>query len=33
MIAMIAAENDATQIWTHDQAFVAIPRLRVVDPL
>ena len=32
-IAMIAVENGATQIWTHDKAFVAIPRLRVVDPL
>jgi predicted nucleic acid-binding protein len=32
-IAMIAAENGATQIWTHDRAFVSIPGLRAVDPL
>lgn len=32
-IAMIAVENGATQIWTHDRGFVALPTLRVVDPL
>jgi predicted nucleic acid-binding protein len=32
-IAMIAAENGATQLWTHDKAFVAVPGLRVIDPL
>jgi predicted nucleic acid-binding protein len=32
-IAMVAAENGATQIWTHDGAFVSVPGLRVVDPL
>lgn len=32
-IAMIAAENGATELWTHHRAFVTVPGLRVVDPL
>lgn len=32
-IALIAFENGAREIWTHDRNFVAMPGLRVVDPL
>lgn len=32
-IALTAFENGAREIWTHDRNFVAIPGLRVVDPL
>lgn len=32
-IARTARDNGATEIWTHDRAFPAIPGLRVVDPL
>jgi predicted nucleic acid-binding protein len=32
-IGMIAAENGAEEIWTHDQKFLKIPGLRVHDPL
>ncbi len=32
-IGLIAFENGATQIWTHDRDFRAPPGLRVVDPL
>jgi predicted nucleic acid-binding protein len=32
-IALIAMENGADQIWTHDQRFVRIKGLRVYDPL
>jgi len=28
-----ALENGATEIWTHDAAFVRVPGLHVVDPL
>ena len=32
-IALTAFDNGATEIWTHDRAFVAVPGMRVVDPL
>lgn len=32
-IALTALENGGTEIWTHDQDFVSIPGLRVIDPL
>ena len=32
-IALIAAENGAREIWTHDRRFVSVPGLRVRDPL
>lgn len=32
-IAMIAQENGARQLWTHDRGFVTTPGLRVIDPL
>jgi toxin-antitoxin system PIN domain toxin len=32
-IALIAMENGADEIWTHDQGFVRIRGLRVYDPL
>lgn len=32
-IAMVAHENGASQLWTHDRNFVSVPGLRVVDPL
>jgi uncharacterized protein len=32
-IALIAFENGARQIWTHDRSFVSVPGLRVIDPL
>ncbi len=32
-IALIALENGATEIWTHDRNFIALPGLRVHDPL
>lgn len=32
-IALIAFENGATEIWTHDRNFTRIPGLRVHDPL
>ncbi|MFI5178218.1 MAG: TA system VapC family ribonuclease toxin [Vicinamibacterales bacterium] len=32
-IALAAFEGGATEIWSHDAAFVAVPGLRVVDPL
>lgn len=32
-IALLAYENGATEIWTHDAGFVAIPGLKVFDPL
>jgi hypothetical protein len=32
-IAMAAFEGGATEIWTHDRAFVTVPGLRVRDPL
>ena len=32
-IALIAAENGAKEIWTHDQKFLSLPGLHVRDPL
>ena len=32
-IALIAYENGATKIWTHDKNFLKIPGLKVEDPL
>ena len=32
-IALVAFEGGATEIWTHDQRFVAVPGMRVHDPL
>jgi predicted nucleic acid-binding protein len=32
-IALTARDNGATEIWTHDAGFVAIPGLRVFNPL
>jgi len=31
--ALAAWENGATEIWTHDRSFVAMPGMRVRDPL
>jgi len=32
-IALTAFENGASEIWTHDRQFAALPGLRVHDPL
>lgn len=32
-ISLAAVENGATEIWSHDRNFVAVPGLAVVDPL
>lgn len=32
-IALIARENGAREIWTHDSGFVTVPGLRLRDPL
>ncbi len=32
-IALIALENGATEIWSHDHGFVSVPGLPVHDPL
>lgn len=32
-IALTAFDNGATEIWTHDRAFVAVPGMTVKDPL
>ena len=32
-IALAAFEGGATELWTHDAAFVTVPGLRVSDPL
>lgn len=32
-IAMVALENGATEIWTHDRNFLRLPKLPVRDPL
>ena len=32
-IALVAFEGGATELWTHDKAFVKIPGLAVRDPL
>lgn len=32
-IALIARENGASELWTHDSGFTPIPGLRIHDPL
>jgi hypothetical protein len=32
-IALVAFDNGAHEIWTHDAAFVRVPGLRVLDPI
>lgn len=32
-IALIAFENGASELWTHDSGFLSLPGLRVYDPL
>jgi hypothetical protein len=32
-IGMIALEQGATELWTHDAGFVALPGLKLVDPI
>ena len=32
-IALVASDNGATEIWTHDRSFVPMPGLSVSDPL
>lgn len=32
-IALTAFDNGATEIWTHDRQFTALPGIRVHDPL
>lgn len=32
-IALTAFEGGATELWTHDAAFITVPGLHVVDPL
>lgn len=32
-IALIAFENGATELWSHDRNFVGVPGLKVLDPL
>ena len=32
-IALMAADNGAREIWSHDGGFCALPRMRVHDPL
>jgi predicted nucleic acid-binding protein len=32
-IAWIARDAGAKEIWTHDQGFIKLPGLKVVDPL
>jgi predicted nucleic acid-binding protein len=32
-IALAAFDNGATEIWTHDRNFVAVPGMLVRDPL
>lgn len=32
-IALMAFEGGATELWTHDAAFITVPGLRVSDPL
>ena len=31
-IAMCAFEGGATELWSHDRAFITVPGLRLVDP-
>ena len=33
LIALIARDHDATEIWSHDRGFMSLPGLPVVDPL
>ena len=33
LIALIALQHDATQIWSHDKSFVTLPGLELVDPI
>jgi hypothetical protein len=32
-IGLIAADNGATEMWSHDRQFVAPSRMKVFDPL
>lgn len=32
-IALLALENKATEIWTHDRNFIKVPCLKVYDPI
>ena len=32
-IALTAFEGGATELWTHDAAFITVPGLRIADPL
>ena len=32
-IAVIAKDNDARELWSHDRAFIVVPGLQLVDPL
>ena len=32
-IALTVFEHGASELWTHDQGFVRVPGLRLVDPL
>jgi hypothetical protein len=32
-IALTAFDSGATEVWTHDEGFVAFPGLRIHDPL
>jgi len=32
-IALVAHENGAREVWTHDASFLTVPGLRVIDPL
>jgi predicted nucleic acid-binding protein len=32
-IALIALENGATELWSHDRGFAGLPGLRLYDPI
>lgn len=32
-VALTALEHGATELWSHDRAFVSLPGLKLVDPL
>ena len=32
-IALVAFENGATELWSHDRNFIGVPGLKVLDPL
>ncbi|MBN1960181.1 MAG: PIN domain-containing protein [Deltaproteobacteria bacterium] len=32
-IALCALDNGATELWTHDHAFVKVPGLKIINPL